>query len=92
MIKKDQDIFYKSFGILVKRARLKQGHTYASLSKLVGEQNITLRKIEHGHRCSMHHLVWARDYLRINFDDIIRNAIKNREITNGEEINIEDFI
>jgi transcriptional regulator with XRE-family HTH domain len=92
VIKQDQNIFYKSFGSLVKRERVKRGHTYASLSKLVGEQNITIRRIEKGHRCSMHHLMWARDYLRINFDDIIGNAIRNKEINDGKKINIEDFI
>lgn len=92
MIKEDQHIFYKSFGALVKQARTQQGHTFASLGKLVGEQNITIRKIEKGHRCSMHHLVWARDYLNIRFDDIIKNAIRVREVKRGKEIKVEDFI
>lgn len=92
MNKRDQNIFYKAFGDLVSARRKQQGHTYASLSKLVGEQNITIRNIEKGTRCSLHHLVWAQEYLGITHQEIIRTAIRNRESKNGKEIGIENII
>ena len=90
MTKDNQKTFYKALGEIVKYAREAKGLTVVDLSKLSGEQNKTIRCIEKGTACSMHHLAWIQDELQINMDDLYYLILNYRESTSGEEKSIQE--
>lgn len=69
MKKDNQDRFYQSLGRLVTKKREELGLTIYSLAKEVDEQYNTVKGIEAGNNCSMHHMGWMQDVLGINFDE-----------------------
>ena len=85
MTKTDQNIFYKAFGACIKSERICRGITIANLAKESLEQNKTIRHIESGKRCSMHHLVWAERILDITMNVVIEYINNHRELINDEE-------
>lgn len=84
MNKTNQTKFYKALGSIVKRQRLSIGHTFVSLSKEVDEQNKTIRSIESGQRCSLHHLTWIVGVLKIDMHEVYE-LMNQMEIDNGKE-------
>jgi ribosome-binding protein aMBF1 (putative translation factor) len=73
MIKKEQERFYRSVGKALTAARQRRMISIADLSKLSGEQYKTIKCIEQGQVCSLHHIVWMTELLGINFKNIIKD-------------------
>ena len=72
---------YSAVGALVQKERVRRGLSIGELSRIVDEQNMTIRRIEKGSPCSLHHLLWMAQELNISIADIY----KYREIQHGEE-------
>ena len=88
MIKSEQNAFYKALGSLVKSRRQNSGMSIAHLAKASGEQNKTIRHIEDGNACHMHHLVWMDDLLNIRMETLAMEQhiqITEMENNNGKE-------
>jgi len=71
MIKEQQETFYKAIGKALTYARKRRNISIAQLAKLSGEQNKTIRYIENGSVCSLHHAAWMIEILGMNINDII---------------------
>jgi ribosome-binding protein aMBF1 (putative translation factor) len=74
VIKKEQEIFYNNVGRILTSARLRKSISIAELAKLSGEQNKTIRFIEKGNCCSLHHLVWMTKILNIDLAKFIKDS------------------
>ena len=74
MTKKEQEIFYHNVGRILTSARLRKSISIAELAKLSGEQNKTIRFIEKGNCCSLHHLVWMTKILNIDLAKFIKDS------------------
>jgi predicted transcriptional regulator len=72
MIKKRQETFYKTVGKALTSARQRRSMSIAELAKLSGEQNKTIRFIERGNCCSLHHIVWMTEIFGMNFNKILK--------------------
>jgi len=70
MIKSEQDIFYLKVGQALTEARKKRNMSFADLAKASGEQNKTIRSIEAGKVCCLHHYVWLSGLLGVDFNEI----------------------
>lgn len=93
MIKEHQIYFYKEVGRRLTAARKRRNMTVYQLEKLCGEQHKTIRSIEEGRPCSLHHLVWMQNIFNINFSEIFVNMEDKRGDKNEEGINsLEELI
>jgi ribosome-binding protein aMBF1 (putative translation factor) len=72
MIKEEQERFYRAIGKALTAARQQRKISIAELSKMSGEQYKTIKCIESGQVCSLHHLVWMTEIFGINFKQIIK--------------------
>ena len=88
MNKKDQETFYKIVGKALTSARTRRNMSIAELSRVSGEQNKTIRFIEKGNCCSLHHIVWMTEIFGMNFSKIIKDFERKHE----QKKSIEDFI
>lgn len=93
-VKKCQDYlwFYKSLGAIVTRQRIAKGFTIAALAKIAGEQYRTIKNIEAGRPCSMHHLAWMEDHLSIRIEDIYNHHQGVKDHEQKEKGSILDLI
>jgi predicted transcriptional regulator len=82
MIKKDQERFYRLVGKALTSARLRRNMSIAELAKLSGEQNKTIRFIEKGNCCSLHHLVWMVGIFGMNLSKIVKEFEGSNEKEN----------
>lgn len=71
MIKEQQIKFYKLVGQRLTTERKRRNMTIAQLSTKSGEQNKTIRSIEAGSVCSLHHAVWMKSILGIDLNEIL---------------------
>ncbi len=83
MEKVNQNKFYKSLGSLITRQRIAKCLSISQLAREAGEQYKTIRNLEAGRPCSMHHIGWMQDVLGIQFDDMEEESVEN-EITIGD--------
>jgi predicted transcriptional regulator len=72
MIKKRQESFYRTVGKALTSARTRRNMSIAELAKLSDEQNKTIRAIEKGSCCSLHHIVWMTEIFGMNFVKIVK--------------------
>lgn len=84
MLKENQEKFYIAAGKALTKAREKRNISIARLSQVSGEQNKTIRSIEAGRPCSLHHIIWMDKVLGIKLADII-SIMESMEGTNGKE-------
>jgi predicted transcriptional regulator len=92
MIKKRQETFYKTVGKALTSARQRRSMSIAELSKLSGEQYKTIRFIEKGNCCSLHHIVWMTEIFGMNFNKILKEFEGKYEQENREDFAIDDII
>lgn len=87
MNKNDQESFYLMVGKSLTKERGRRNITIAQLAKRSGEQTKTIKGIESGRPCSLHHVVWLVKVLGIDINEIIGG-------NSGEEssIGIDDII
>ena len=81
MIKSEQTIFYKNLGSLVTRQREAVGLTIAQLARESGEQNKTIRCIEQGRPCSMHHIEWMSAILGVDLNSVDCNEKESSDVS-----------
>lgn len=92
MIKKDQEKFYRLVGKALTSARLRRSMSIAELAKLSGEQNKTIRFIEKGNCCSLHHVVWMAEILGMNLGKLLKEYEGQHEQESKEVIRLNDII
>jgi ribosome-binding protein aMBF1 (putative translation factor) len=92
MIRKEQERFYKMVGKALTSARQRRNISIAELAKLSGEQNKTIRYIEKGNCCYLHHLVWMSELLDINFAKIVKDFERGHGKKSKESFDIKDII
>jgi predicted transcriptional regulator len=91
MIKEMQKRFYLEVGKRLTTARHSRNMTVGQLSRLVGEQNKTIRQIERGNVCSLHHIAWMKEVFDLNLDGILSMSMEG-DSDKGEEGTIDDLI
>jgi ribosome-binding protein aMBF1 (putative translation factor) len=79
MKKEDQKSFYLKVGKRLTDARRHRNMSIAQLAKQSGEQNKTIRWIEAGNVCSLHHAVWMSSILGIDITEIITEGSSGEE-------------
>lgn len=92
MIKKDQETFYRLVGKALTSSRQRRNMSIAELAKLSGEQNKTIRFIEKGNCCSLHHIVWMTEIFGMNFNKIIKEFEGQHEQESREVFGLKDII
>jgi transcriptional regulator with XRE-family HTH domain len=73
MIKEQQEKFYAMVGKYLTTARKRRNMSVQELAKKSGEQNKTVRWIEDGNTCSLHHILWMSRILKIDINNIIED-------------------
>lgn len=86
MRKENQDLFYATIGRALTRAREQKKLTISQLSKICGEQYNTLKGIEDGKPCSLHHASWMRNTLGLNLNILMSDAINENNIKEEEHV------
>lgn len=66
--------FYIKVGKRLTVARQRRNISIAQLAKRSGEQNKTIRSIEAGNVCSLHHAVWMKSILGIDLNEIMEGT------------------
>lgn len=92
MIKKRQESFYKMVGKALTSARQRRSMSIAELAKISGEQNKTIRFIEKGNCCSLHHIVWMTEIFGMNFSKILKEFEGKYEEESNKKRIIDDII
>lgn len=84
MIKENQNKFYKLLGALVTQQRSAKGMSISQLARESGEQYKTIKSIELGRPCSMHHIGWMQDVLEVQFENMEGSKNENtiRDLNN----------
>jgi ribosome-binding protein aMBF1 (putative translation factor) len=72
MIKEQQESFYRAVGKALTIARTHRNMSIAALATKSGEQHKTIRSIEAGNVCSLHHTVWMKSILGLELTKIIK--------------------
>jgi hypothetical protein len=91
---REQEIFYARVGRVLTDMMKQKNISIGEIKRISGEQDITIRRILNGKCCSLHHMVWMRNILGINLNEIISN---DTEGSHGEaegivDVKIEDII
>ena len=81
--------FYKRVGEALTRERTRRKLTITAVAKMAGDQFITVKRIEEGHRFSFHHAYWLVELFGIDVTAIAREL--KGEARNGTA-KVEDFI
>ncbi len=71
MTTEQRKTFYLLVGKALTSARQQRNMTIADVSRLVDEQYITIKSIEQGKVCSLHHFVWMVEHFGLNFENIV---------------------
>lgn len=102
MIKSLQEKFYKKVGRCLTNERKRRNMTIPHLANLSGEQIKTIQSIEEGRGLYMHHAIWMKNLMGMDFNKIIEDmeGINHEQeiedttarITTEERKAIESFI
>lgn len=71
MTKEWQAKFYMAFGKKLKEIMADRGLTVYDVAKMSGQQFHTVNRIAQGNGFQFHNVVWLRDYLGINVNEVL---------------------